>query len=707
MYLFFPPWGILLLAMALPLSAGAGESGPPDWLVTRVETRATVGERPNVKEIVLVNGLIRRTFRVAPNAATIDYENLSTHVSILRGVKPEAVVVLDGQRFEVGGLKGQPDYAYLDKAWLDEMTGNPDAFQFSGFRAGVPEAPYPWNPKRHAPEAPWPPKGVTLTLDFVPPEAVREQYDGLVVSVHYALYEGIPVLSKWVTVQNGSQNAVQVDALETELLAVTEQEKGRLHVESDYAFCGVNTTHWGPDAEYLTQVDYHYQMPLLMTSKYPLGPGVCLDPGEAFESFHTYELLHDSDARERRGLARRRMMRALAPQAMENPILMHVRHSDSESVRQAVDQCAEAGFEMVIITFWSGFEIESEDPDYIARVKADVEYAHSKGVELGGYTLMCASRDVGPENNCINPDTGKPGSKFGQSACLASEWADGYFQRLFDFVDATGLDVIETDGPYHGDLCASTAHKHHAGLADSQVAQWRKYCWFCRECRSRGVYINSPDNYYLNGTNKCAMGYRESNWSLPRERQILIARQNIYDGTFDKTPSMGWMFVPLVEYHGGGAAATLEPLHEHLDAYEWHLANNFGSGVQACYRGPRLYDTDETKAVVKKWVDFYKKYRAILDSDIIHVRRADGNHVDCMMHVNPRLEEKALAMVYNPTSREIATELKLPLYYTGLMDTARIREQEGEPKTYTLDREYNVLVPVSVPAKGITWYVVK
>ncbi len=102
---------------------------------------------------------------------------------------------------------------------------------------------------------------------------------------------------------------------------------------------------------------------------------------------------------------------------------------------------------------------------------------------------------------------------------------------------------------------------------------------------------------------------------------------------------MGWMFVPLTEYQGGGAAATLEPLVEHLDAYEAHLAQNFDSGVQACYRGPRLYDTEATKAVVKKWVDFYKEHRAILDSDIIHVRRPDGRDIDCILHVNPQLQD--------------------------------------------------------------------
>ena len=111
---------------------------------------------------------------------------------------------------------------------------------------------------------------------------------------------------------------------------------------------------------------------------------------------------------------------------------------------------------------------------------------------------------------------------------------------------------------------------------------------------------------------------------------------------------MGWMFVPLVQYHGGGEAATIEPLKDHLKHYEQRMANLFGAGVQACYRGPRLYDAPETRAIVEKWVKFYKKYRAILDSDVIHVRRPDGQDYDGLLHVNPALEEKGLLMVYNP-----------------------------------------------------------
>jgi hypothetical protein len=203
------------------------------------------------------------------------------------------------------------------------------------------------------------------------------------------------------------------------------------------------------------------------------------------------------------------------------------------------------------------------------------------------------------------------------------------------------------------------------------------------------------------------MGYRETNWSLPRERQIILGRQNIYDGTWTKTPSMGWMFVPLVEYHGGGKAATLEPLSEHLDAYAAHLVQNFGAGVQACYRGPRLYDTEETKELVKETVGWYKKYRDILNSDIIHVRRPDGRDWDCILHVNPWLLQKGLAMVFNPTNKTIEKPLTLPLYFTGISDKARIRDKEGEVITYSLDRNYRVEIPVKLAPKSFTWFVIE
>lgn len=207
----------------------------------------------------------------------------------------------------------------------------------------------------------------------------------------------------------------------------------------------------------------------------------------------------------------------------------------------------------------------------------------------------------------------------------------------------------------------------------------------------------------------CAvMGYKESQYALPRWQDLSISRQGMFDDTFEYTPTIGWMILPLIDYKtSGGAAGMFEPLASNLKAYEWGLAQYFGAGVAACYRGYRLYDTPETKAVVAKWVSFYKQHRDILSSDIIHVRRADMQSLDCYMHVNYRLEHKALAMVFNPTLEALQMNLTLPLYYSGLSAKALVSQEGGPFTAYPMDRQFNIEVPVALKALGITWFVIK
>jgi hypothetical protein len=88
---------------ALRQDARAG--GSPDWLIDPSSFKARITKDDARKEVVLGNGLIRRVFRLAPNAATVDIQNLMTGESILRAVEPEAIMALDGSSFEVGGLK--------------------------------------------------------------------------------------------------------------------------------------------------------------------------------------------------------------------------------------------------------------------------------------------------------------------------------------------------------------------------------------------------------------------------------------------------------------------------------------------------------------------------------------------------------------------------------------------------------------------------
>ncbi len=40
--------------------------------------------------------------------------------------------------------------------------------------------------------------------------------------------------------------------------------------------------------------------------------------------------------------------------------------------------------------------------------------------------------------------------------------------------------------------------------------------------------------------------------------------QGMFDDTFHYTPTVGWMFLPIEEYEGGGEAAKFEPLKDNL-----------------------------------------------------------------------------------------------------------------------------------------------
>jgi hypothetical protein len=64
-------------------------------------------------------------------------------------------------------------------------------------------------------------------------------------------------------------------------------------------------------------------------------------------------------------------------------------------------------------------------------------------------------------------------------------------------------------------------------------------------------------------------------------------------------------------------------------------------------------------------------------------------------------------MVFNPTSDPVQTILPVPLYYTGLTDVAQVSEQENAWNNYTLARDYHIDLPISLPALGITWFLIK
>jgi hypothetical protein len=934
----------------------------PDWLVTPPAADADVSVSEDGRELVMQNGLISRTWRLQPNAACVAFDNLVTGQSMLRSVRPEARVTLDGVPYAVGGLIGQPNHAYLTPDWLEAMTSDPKSMQLVGFEVGEPKQRLAWKRTRHhAPGVTWPPKGVSVRFDYqlpyvhpadiveekyrevlieddfseidkgwkvhrspahersslenegkwgeiytpantaafaerqlpksahtveatfslgtdrsaswgpglavvfanrvvkfnirpggdfysgipqlglwdgqgerpnlkhrwpmkvdVPwslririgkeklyfdarpseeawmtfaelsrlpsdgaPLAVRvgkmdkaggtddfsspgdlvrlkiekfvcygeimagalqahrhkeEEQDKIRLSVHYEMYDGVPVMMKWMSIANGTDRSLELDRFTLEELAVVEHANwvesrdgvvmptpGYLHVETDFAFGGFQTAnanrhvvHWREDKQYSTQVNYLRRTPCLLVVEPTYGPAQTIEPADEFQSFHAFELAYDSSERERQGLALRRMYRTIAPWVTENPLMHHLLANDPKVVRRAIDQAKEVGFEMIILSFGSGFNIENDDPEYLAKWKAVADYASEQGIDIGSYSLL-SSRRIGGGNDVVSPKGSRP--THGNCPALTSEWGLNYYRKLYNFFEQTGMDLLEHDGPYPGDVDVTERPPMQKGVQDSRWVQWTIASSFYEWCREQGIYVNAPDYYYLNGTNKCGMGYREVNWSLPRAHQLIHTRQNIYDGTWRKTPSMGWMFVPLSQYHGGGAAATIEPLSEHLDHYRGMLLGNLGMGVQACYRGPRLYDSPRTREMLMAQVAWFKKYRDILESDMVHGRRADGRDLDWMLHVNPQLEDKGMLVVYNPLETEVRKTIKVNLYYTGLTDVAIVSTAakssfangaadetsvyEAPAIPHRLARDYTIELDVSVKPGAMQWFVIR
>jgi hypothetical protein len=916
---------VALLVIALAQGVRAERPAPSasnpsaDWLVSPAAFKAEITESKAEHSLTLENGLVRRVFRLAPNAATVDYRNLVSNEQLLRATGPEAKVTLDGIEYAIGGLEGQPCQNFLKAAWLESLRAMPNAYRFSGWKEEPLDARFPWKkrPEWLAKDYPWPAPGKAVTLSFLPPAGASAKLSGKVlfeetfipkldaswktqasalhprssfcnegkageiytppetsvyaeriwpkeavtaevtvdagddtlsnvwgpglalvtpagnvafvfrpnqarcdingtplgsvldraksvtlrvrlegktalceasqdnvkflrigtaacpaaptalrvgkvgrdgmgkdlpnadkeklvrchvtrvvlfgaepegapaparkdlpeIQVHYAIYDGLPLIEKWLTIRNTASKPVRVDRTLVETLKIMENESSTesnprwespsLYVETDYAFMNMtgkganqHSVRFKNDPSYGTQINYECQTPALLEVAPEFGPGVELAPGAEMTSIRAFELFRDSHERERRGLAQRRMYRTIAPWTQENPVMVHLISNNPEAIRKIIDQASEVGVEMIILSFGSGMNMENTDAAYQAKYKEVADYARSKGIVIGAYSLLASRGAKTKEENCRGPGSRV---RYGVMPCLGATWGAAYLEQLKAFMSNTGFAILEHDGSYPGDTCAAIDHPYHKGLADSQWVQFQAIAGLYKWCRANGVYLNIPDWYYLNGASKCAMNYKENNWSLPRAEQEIIERQNIYDGTWEKTSSMGWMFVPLTQYHGGGAAATIEPLCEHLDHYEARLSNLFGAGVQACYRGPRIYDTDDTKALVKKWVSFYKAHREVLDADIIHLRRPDGRDWDGFVHVNPQGKEKALAFFYNPLEEAIEREISVPLYYAGLSDAAVISVNGEAPKKQKLNRDYTVTLTVKIPARGRTW----
>ena len=138
-----------------------------DWLIDARMPVSGVFRNGNKNEIMLSNGLISRTFRLTPNAATVSLKVLRNQQELVRAIKPEAVITINGFTINVGGLEGQPNLAFLYPDWIESLKANPLSFSLTDFKVGQAEKRLEWKRVRHhAPHVEWPPKGVKLQMDY-------------------------------------------------------------------------------------------------------------------------------------------------------------------------------------------------------------------------------------------------------------------------------------------------------------------------------------------------------------------------------------------------------------------------------------------------------------------------------------------------------------------------------------------------------------
>ena len=134
---------------------------------------------------------------------------------------------------------------------------------------------------------------------------------GVTVTVRHEMYDGVPVLSKNITISNNSDHAITVDSFKAEILAAVEgesavdsREPGQwrrppIDVLSDYMFHGMDidtanrVATWEPDPDYSTQVSYNLQTPCLFVCKPPMGPGIILPPGDSLSYLRVFLVVQD------------------------------------------------------------------------------------------------------------------------------------------------------------------------------------------------------------------------------------------------------------------------------------------------------------------------------------------------------------------------------------------------------------------------------
>jgi hypothetical protein len=113
---------------------------------------------------------------------------MSNNQQLLRAVKPEATITLDGTDYNVGGLYGQTENAYLIPSWLNTFSAHENDFHFVSYAITDIQPFLQWSPKGWIMN-PHQPTGKTISFTY---HSSVASLSNVIVRVNYELYGSIP-----------------------------------------------------------------------------------------------------------------------------------------------------------------------------------------------------------------------------------------------------------------------------------------------------------------------------------------------------------------------------------------------------------------------------------------------------------------------------------------------------------------------------------
>lgn len=560
--------------------------------------------------------------------------------------------------------------------------------------------------------------------------------DGLTVKVIYDWpMREVPVLIKWITIENQSDTAVHLNGMQIEVFVPEINGEKSLMLENDYVRDGMMVNGKRARSPWIEKQSI-YVNDLLnpkaepTTFAYPVKLDQWILPGGKFNSFKVYEFIAPTKNEELRGIAFRRATRHLFPWTCVRHL--HCALPSARNVEEyyrGIASAADAGYEAVLLCHW-WLDRKLTSPlftnysDYILRpelfpngwndVRKLTDFAHDKGLKIYFYSIYVNTwrgDDNAPQVQKDNDwlmvwAEDDKSSRWGNTFDPATDWGLYVNRKLVDAVRQGGFDAWHLDGPYYGDICVAK-NRGYEPRGPNQYLGWQRQKEFYERMKALGYHGEAAQGFcaYPHGMSRITTsGYEEGDFGKMGMRgQIIATRKGAYTFTRVYRPEQAATFVPVVPWSPNPDAPSLEPMEEKAHLYDAYLGYCFGYGFEGRIFQRLAYEGPQSEAAVRRWLGFWKDHVDYFKKGfLLHLREPDGRRIDAIAHYLVEGDEhKLLVVAYNPALTNQSDRLPLPL---EVIPEVRwhVTSEQGE-KT-TSNGKY---IEVSVPAGNATWYEMK